>query len=370
MKQFYGGIDDTMVNKVPIIKVKKEIKRIINTNPYIKDNVCIIGCFETDENYLTPTPVSTIEKARETYGTDTTIDANAALEQILGDNTVSNVLIVNATTTTGSGDNPTYQRNLSETKLKDCITALDLINFDILFVADNLSDAYIEIVDKFAEDRFENKMPFGYVTGLSRANVSAYTTTSALLGDFCYAAVIQRLELGEDELSVIESGAFICKQIATLNVGESLTAKTIPEITGINTADVYTFEDESDGATLTGNGYLLFRLINATTNTYEAVNSANHNGLDVYMSRVRDYIVNEFALRQFLGRKNNSVTLSEIEMECNRLLQMFVSDLGLVENITYAVQKQDAETVNVIINSIEFAGVITEIDVFITIEVI
>jgi hypothetical protein len=45
-------------------------------------------------------------------------------------------------------------------------------------------------------------------------------------------------------------------------------------------------------------------------------------------------------------------------------------ELGLIENMSYVVEKKDSETVNVIINSIEFAGIITEIDVFITIEVI
>jgi hypothetical protein len=38
--------------------------------------------------------------------------------------------------------------------------------------------------------------------------------------------------------------------------------------------------------------------------------------------------------------------------------------------MNFAVQKKDSETVEVIINTIQFAGIITEIDVFITIEVI
>ena len=132
---------------------------------------------------------------------------------------------------------------------------------------------------------------------------------------------------------------------------------------------MYTFNPGDDGAILTGYGYLLFRLINATTNTYEAVNSANPNGLDIYISRVRDYIVNEFALRQYLGEQSNTLTMDMIKMECNRIATMF-QELNLIENMSYVVEKKDSETVNVIINSIEFAGIITEIDVFITIEVV
>ena len=354
-----------MTNKIPIIKVKSEIKKVVNTNPLIRDTVCLIGGFETTANYLEPTAVTTIQEARETYGTDTTVDGNAALEQILGDNTVSNVIIVNVSRT--SSDNTVT--TVTQTELDKAIAALDLIDFDILYVAADLTDAFLKSVTDFAEARFENKVPFGFVSAFTRASNSAYQTTAGKLGDWSYAAVIQRLEIEGDELSLVETGAFITKQIAVMSVGESLTARTIPEITGINSEDVETFNSDDDGAILTGYGYLLFRLINATTNTYEAVNSANPNGLDIYISRVRDYIVNEFALRQYLGNKSTTLTLDLIKMECSRIATMF-QELGLIENMSYVIEKKDSETVNVIINSIEFAGIITEIDVFITIEVV
>lgn len=352
-----------MTNKIPIIKVKSEIKKVANTNPLIRDTVCLIGGFATAEKTNEPYAVSTIQEARQIYGTDTTVDGNAALEQILGDNTVNSVIVVNVSTESSGS----IQSNVTQTKLESAITALDLIDFDILFVAAELTDALLKVVTDFAEARFENKVPFGYITAFTRASNSAYQTTAGKLGDWCYAAVIQQLEVEEDELSLVETGAFITKLVATMSVGESLTAHTIPEITGIQ--DVYTFNPGDDGAILTGYGYLLFRLINATTNTYEAVNSANPNGLDIYISRVRDYIVNEFALRQYLGEQSNTLTMDMIKMECNRIATMF-QELNLIENMSYVVEKKDSETVNVIINSIEFAGIITEIDVFITIEVV
>lgn len=352
-----------MANKIPIIKVTQEIKKINNTNPYIHDTVCLIGGMETDANTNVPTLVSTIEEARETYGTDVSIDGNAALEQILGDNQVSNVLIVNITTISGE----TASRNLTQTKLNDALAALDLIDFDILYVASDLTDAFIETIDTFADARFEAKNPFGFVCAVNRASVSAYETTATKVGDFCYALINQKLIVGEEDLTLIESGAFITKEIALTSIADSLTAKVIPDITGLQ--DTYTFTGTSDGVKLNSAGYLLFRLINATTNTYEAVNSANANGLDIYISRVRDVIVREFALRQFLGDKSNNVTLEMIKMECNRIYSRF-KDLGLIEGMNFAVQKKDSETVEVIINTIQFAGIITEIDVFITIEVI
>lgn len=352
-----------MTNKVPIIKVNQEIKKVSTSSPYIHDLVCLIGGMETDEAYLEPTLVTTIEEARTKFGDDVTIDGNSALEQILGDNTVSGVLVVNITEISGE----TAQRNITATKLSNALTALDLIDFDILYIASDLTDAFIETVNTFAARRFENKNPFGYVTAVSRASVAAYTTTAGKVGDYCYALINQKLTINEDELSLIESGAFVTKLIATSPISESLTATVVPDITGLQ--DIYTFGEGEDGKTLTGAGYLMFRLINATTNTYETVNGANNNSLNLYINRVRDYLVREFSLRTFLGDVSNDKTIALIKTECARIKNYFIS-LELIEGMDYDVQEIDAETVEVIINSIQFAGVITEIDVYITIEVI
>lgn len=352
-----------MTNKVPIIKVNQEIKKISTSSPYIQDLVCLIGAMETDDYDFEPTLVTTIQEARTKFGDDATIAGNSALEQILGDNTVSGVLVVNITTMSGD----TAQRTLTATKLADAIEALDLIDFDILYVADDLTDALLKTVTDFAEDRFENKNPFGYVLAISRQSVSAYSTTAGKVGDYCYAVINQKLTVNEDDLTLVESGAFVTKLIATSPLNESLTATVIPDITGLQ--DVYTFGTGSDGETLTGVGYLMFRLVNATINTYESVNGQNNNGLSLYGARVRDYLVREFSLRTFLGDVNNDKTLALIKTECARIKNYFIG-LELIEGMDYDVQKKDSETVEVIINSIQFAGVITEIDVYITIEVI
>ena len=352
-----------MTNKEPTIVVKQEIKKIDNTNPYIHDVVCLIGAMETDAHNNEPTLFTDIEKAREAYGTDASIDGNSAMEILLEDDEISGLLVVNITTMNGE----TAQRNLTELKLKDALASLDLIDFDTLYVASDLTDAFIDKVKEFTDKRFESKNPVGYTCAVNRTSISAYKTTAERVGDFCYALINQKLNVDNEDLTLVESGAFVTKQIALTPISDSLTAKEIPEITGLQ--DVYTSGEGSDGAELTGVGYLLFRLINATTNTYEAVNSANHNGLDLYISRSRDVIVKEFALRTFLGDKTQPKTIELVKMECNRLYSRFKS-LGLIEGMNYAVQKKDAETVDIIINTIQFAGVITTINVAITVEVV
>ena len=352
-----------MTNKIPIIKVKSEIKRINTANPYIKDVVCLIGGFETTEKANEVFFAETLAEAEEVYGTDTTIDANAALKQVFRKE-ISGAIIVNVSS--GSGDN--IQRNITASKLETALAVLNDIEFDTLYLLEDSADANIEALATFAAARFEAKKPFTSVITCTRASKAAYTTTIGKVGDYAIAVLTQPLEVNGTELSLVESGAYLLNTIVRMNVGQSLTAKVLEEVT-----DVLTVYDESTTVKLSemvGMGYFVVRSINPLEGTYEVVNSANANGLDMYMTRVLTYIVNEFALRRYLGERNNTATLSGISMECNRLLTMFRDDLQVVENITYAVSKRDAETVDVILNTIEFSGIITEIDVAITIEVV
>lgn len=355
-----------MTNKIPTIIVRSEVKKISNANPNLRDVVCLIGGFETDAHYLEPTFYDTLEAAEaDLYdGSETTLpDANAALRQVFY-NDISGVIVVNI----AAESSGTWSRNVTKTKLENALGAVKDIEFDLLYVAAELTDEFITVIDDDAQARFQDKKPYGYIGVGARATTSAYTTTAGKLGNFCYAFLTQTLDVNDVELSLIESGAYLTNIIARLPVGNSLTAKVLPDVTDIGTA--YTFAPEDDGSKLVGLGYFVVRLVNPRENTFECVNSAGANGLDLYINRVRDYIVNDFALRQFLGERNTTATIDGIKMECNRILGKFRNDLGIVENITYAVEQKDSETVNVILNTIEFAGVITEIDVFITIEVI
>ncbi len=359
-----------MTNKIPIIKVTQEVKRISNSNPYLNDVVCLIGGFETDENYLTPKFYTTLKAAEADLADGSEADApaaNLALKQIF-DRDISGCLVVNVSVKSGSEQSPSWARTVTKKKLEDSLAAVNQMAFAQLFVAEELSDELITVIDAEAAARFKDKKPFGYIGVGTRASASAYSTTAGKMGDWCYAFLTQGLTVRGSELSLIESGAWLTNYIARLPVANSLTAKALPEVSGVGTD--YTFADGDLGATLVGLGFFVVRLIDPLNNTYECVNSATNNGLDLYINRTRDYIVNDFALRQFLGDHNNAVTRDGIKMECNRLLVKFRDNLGAVENINYDVEKAASNKVNVILNSVEFADIITEIDVFVTIEVI
>lgn len=358
-----------MTNKIPIIKVKQEVKKVASSNPFLNDVVCLIGGFETDENYLEPKFYSTLKAAENDLRDDsesTLPAANKALRQIFSED-ISGCLVVNVSVKSGSSPSYTWARTVTKKKLEDALAAVNQMAFAQLYVAEELTDELVTVIDTEAAARFQDKKPFGYIGAGTRANATAYGTTAGKLGDWCYAFLTQALTVNGAELTLVESGAWLTSYIASLPVANSLTAKQLP-VTAVDTS--YTFAEGDLGETLVGLGFFVVRLIDPLNNTYECVNSANNNGLDLYINRTRDYIVNDFALRPFLGEHNNTITSDAIKMECNRLHVKFRDTLGAVENINYAVEKVDSQTVNVILNSIEFSDVITEIDVFVTVEVI
>lgn len=361
-----------MTNSIPDITVVSEIKKIKNDNPLIRDVVCLIGCFEDTETLNTPTLCKSLPEAEAIFGDDESIEANAALKQIFHKN-ISGCLIVNCTSTTGSGENVNVTRNLTEAKIKAACNLVRLIDFDLLYVATEFTDTILTTVDDFAKSRFKEKRPFDYVAVGTRNTDALYAATAEkITSGRCAAFLTQPLGVNDDTLTLIESGAYLVNLIATLPVGNSLTAKVLDEVTSLGTE--YTFECDTDGtpkdlgAKLVGYGFFVVRLINALDNTYECVNSAGPNGLDLYMTRVTSYIVNEFALRKALG-EYNEVSMDLIKLECGRLYTKFTDTLGLIKDIKYSVEKEDAETVNVIISELVFAGIVTKINVFISIEV-
>lgn len=354
-----------MTNPVPDIHVTSEIVRIKKENPLIRDVVCLIGCFEDTETVNTPVFCETLTQAENIFGDDTQYDGNAALKQIFHKN-ISGCIIVNCTTTSGSGENITANRSLTVAKIETALNLVRLIDFDQLFCAVEYTDAILESVDAFCNSRFEDKRPCGYIAVGARTSASLYTTTAGKIGDQNTAFLTQPLEVNDTMLSLVESGAYLTNLIANLSVGSSLTAKTLDEVTGVGTS--YTFDDEDLGNTLVGLGFFVVRLIDALNNTYECVNSATHNGLDLYMNRVRDYIINDFALRKALGEMN-TVSMDLITLLCGGLYNKFVNTLRLVKDIVYTVEKVDSETIDVIIEELVFAGVVTTINVKINIKV-
>jgi len=347
-----------MTAEIPKIQMF-ERKNAVRQNPGLAGRIAVIGAFDTEET--NPKLYTGLDEAQADLGTTAGYNGCEVLEDLFVG--ASSLLAVNISTKSGQ----TVDKSITTEKLTAALAKIKKERFDILFIADILTDTFIPIITTFTADRFLNKLPVGYVGCVNGANDSAYTTTAGLFDDFSYGILTQGYDVNGTTKSLLKSAAYYCGIVAALNVGSSMTAKQVPGVTGLTTE--YTYESGDLGKTLVGLGYTVLNCYDRENDIYEVVNSEQFNGLDLYINRVRDYVTREFALHAFLGERNRQATWSEINQEISRVKNNCVDTLDLLRDIEYNVVKKNAKCVDVNITSLLFDGIITEIDVYITIEV-
>lgn len=350
-----------MTAVIPSIHIYNKKTQLINANG-MAGKVAVIGAFDSTET--NPKLFTSVGEAQATFGTDTTYNGCAVIEPLFKG--ASSLLCVNFTTKTESGGTVTVDKDLTTAKLTACLAKIKGEDFDILFVAEVLTDTFLPIITEFLDEVYEMKYPAGYVGALG-GNTSANVTSAGLAGDHCYGLITQQLKVGGTLLSLLESSAYYCGLIAGMNVANTMTMKVVSGVEAINPE--LSFETSGDGKTLLEAGITTFKCQDRNVARYIVVNSEQPNGLDLYINRVRDYVVKQFALHQFLGERNREATLNEIKQELDRVKDMCVNVLDLLEDINYTVEKESPNCVGITIDSLLFAGIITRINVYVRVEV-
>lgn len=351
-----------MTAVVPSIHVFMK-KNKLNTRPGMAGKVAIIGAFDTTDT--TVNVFNSLDECQTAWGDDTQNYNGCDCAKQLFKGGASSLVAVNFTTETGTPE--TRDKTLDATKLTACLTKIKGEDWDILFVAENMTDAYISLIDSYLDATFEMKLPAGYTGALVGQTSAANVTSAGLAGDHCYGLITQPLEVNGETLTVLQSIAYYTGLIASMNVGNTMTMKTVAGVTGLG--EELSFETGGVGKTYLEAGITTFKCANRSAGRYVVVNSEQPNGYDLYINRVRDFVIKEFGLHEFLGERNRKATLSEIDHMIAGVKERCVTDLDLLEDIKYHIVKKNANCVDVYIDSLLFAGIITRIDVYVTIEV-
>ena len=349
-----------MTAVIPKVKVFLKKTQLIN-RPGMSGKIAVVGAFDTLKTE--PELFNTVGEAQASFGDDDTYNGCDVIPYLFKGGAES-VLAVNITTESEG----TRQKAITVDNLATALAKIKGENWDILFIAEALTDTFIPIINAYVEGNFESKNPCGYIGALTGATVQANVTSAGLVNDWCYGLVTQSFTVDGETLTVLESTAYYCGLVAGMNVGNTMTYKTIEGVEGVTPE--LNFETGGDGKALLEAGIVTVKCVDRSTNRHIVVNSELPNGWDLYINRTRDYIVKEMALHQFLGDRNRQATLDEIKQELDRVRFMCVETLDLLEDIQYSVEKKSPNCVDVYIDSLVFAGLITEIDVYVKIEVI
>ena len=333
-----------------------------NNRPGIAGKVALIGAFNTEET--NPKLYVGLNDAIADLGDDSTFNGCTVLEDLFVG--ASSILAVNITTWTGSGDSKTPSKDLTVGKLSEALSKIKGEDFDILFIAGTLTNEYLPIITAFCDEVYEMKYPCGY-TGYLNGAVADNIQLASNAGDHCYGLLTQELSVNGTDKSALQSIAYYTGLIAGMNVGNTMTMKVVDGVTGVSPE--YTFETGDSGKALVEAGITTLRCIDRNNNRFVVINSEQPNGLDLYINRVRDYVVKEMSLSRYLGERNRRATLSEIEHMLSSLKEECVNNLDLLEDIQYSVKKKTSDCVDIYLDSLTFAGIITRMNVYVRVEV-
>ena len=350
----------------PQINVMQQSVTVANDDvPSQASRIAIIGAFDSEITAVTS--VNNTRTAHTLFGTMVTEDDFKGTDAI--DNLfygASELLVVNITTWSDD-ETPVASTTITAEKLAAALAKLENEEFDMLFVADDLSDSLQTTVTAWLDAEFKKKYCHGQIVQMSRANASAYTTSVATVNDNVYYINTQQLTYNGEALSLNRSTAFIAGLIASMDVNRSLTAKVIPNVSAVS-PEYLTAAGEL-GATLLSLNIPFIACRNRNKGIYYCVNSMLPDGLDLYINRVRDYVINRIAVETYLGEVNSEATLEGIRNVIDTVIYECVDTLELLEEIQYNVEKVSATCVRVDLEKLVFDGVITEIDIYYSIEV-
>ena len=353
---------------IPKITVVEE-KTAPPVDPTHAGRICFIGAFDKTKDPATVTGevgeevytfvINNIDDETEAYeklGTDdTTYAALKCVPQLFKGAT--SMVSVNMTV-----DDTTPDLTITANKLGQALNALLLEKFDMLFIADTISDELLAVILAFYNKRLQDKRPFDFVGCGTRANIAAYNTSAELMPRSCNF-IMQPF----DDYSLIESAALTCGFIASNTLGLSLTNKIVPDVDELGTE--LTFGNGDDGYNLVKKGYTICKITNRLDSEVQIINGKQFNGFDGYINRVTNAVIRDFNLEQYLGAVNNNPTLMSVQAECARIKDKWCTVLGYVKDIEYYVEKASPECVVIKLTKIVYDGIITEVELYYTIEV-
>ena len=351
-----------MTAKIPKIVVynKKSAKSPGNGEA---GRIACVGAFNTTETK--PTLFTSLAEAQASFGDDSNFNGCDCLPHLFASGATS-VLAVNVTTWSDD-DTPVPTKDVTAQNLAAALAKIKGEDWDILFVATATTAALLPVMTAYLDSCFEIKYPAGFVGALTAASDADNIALAAAAGDHCYGVITQALTVNGKSLSVLKSAAYYAGLLAGMNVGNTMTMKTVPYVTAVSPE--LSFETGGAGKSLLEAGITTFKCQDRNGSRFVVVNSEQPNGLDLYVNRVRDYVVKALALHDFLGERNNETTLNEIKQEVSRVRNECVDVLKLLKDIEFTVEKVSSDCVEIHVTKLLFDGIITEIDVYVTVEV-
>lgn len=349
----------------PTIEVIEEFVTTQTRTPGMASSIAVIGAFDSKVSDITV--VSDDTSAHGIFGTTETLNQFKGTDVIdllfLG---ASELLVANITTWTTVEEEETPETTLTNQKLTDALAKLKNEVFDLLFIAEELTDEAQTMVTTWLNKEAKAKFCHAQVIQLQKSTAAAYEASAATIDKQTAYVNTQPISYNGTLLNLNQSTALMAGLIAGRMVNDSLTAQLLPGVTGCTE---YTTETGDIGAKLMELNIPIIKCRNRRLNQYICVNSMVPNGLDMSINRTRDYVINTLEAEVLLGKASSDLTFEGAQMIVEAVRKECVEDLKLLKEIEYTIEKVDSKTAEIRLRKLIFDDIITKVKVKYSIEV-
>lgn len=328
--------------------------------PGMASTIAVIGAF--DSKLSDVTVVSSKESAHAIFGTTVVVDdfkGTDAIDHLFYG--ASSLIIVN--TTTWSGTPEVADTTLTNEKLTSALAKIRHEVFNILFVAEELTNEAQVLVSTWLDTEFNDKFAHGQVSQLQKNTAADYEASIACYNDQINWITTQAY----NGLSLNQSAALMAGYIASVPVKQSLTNKVIPLISSVEPN--YTIESGDIGAKLLELSVPFIEVRNRISNEYICVNSEAPNKLDLYINRGRDYVINRLEAEVLLGEASSETTLETAQSIAENVRKEVCDDLKMLKDIEYTIEKVSSKVVRIALTKLVFDDIIIKVEIPFNIEV-
>lgn len=326
--------------------------------------VCMIGAFPTDDatikSYTDLRTAQSELKGDATSIPDDALGYNALPYLFNRDNGlgIEELIVVNITTTVSDALN----YDLTNDKLA---AALDLIkdeHFNILFVADVLTETQLANIKSLRDDMYAAQLPWGLIAPVDVSTTNEVKAVSAVFatgGAYKLITTQKQLESDAEPLSLVNTAAYDVSITAGNLVNISETGTIIPGVSGLNTKEALSNIYE----TILECGLHSQKVINRRLGQVITNNVMTPTGRDMAIERTKDYIVADLALRDIFGNPNITATYDYVKGLFKGKKQAY-TDLGLINDMNYEITECSSRCVKAELD-LDIPDIIDEIRLFV-----
>lgn len=310
--------------------------------------ICLVAPFKDDSFRLKG--YVNIKTALEEQKTDVPEAVGYRYLQILDELGVKEIVIFNVTTSTGTPEAPTYDYDISDTKLAEILSELDDAIYNILALPFELTETQKDMYKSFWENKKAKMEGNGAFVPLEPnndgSNIPTFSETFKDGGIYGIVTTPIQLINSSVPLSLPESTVYLAGVVSNMGENDKVSMMTLNGVIEPVTKEVY--NDDVYQACIM-NGAIATKYKDSVRKIIAIANANTPTDNDLMIERVYHLIMNELRekMEDTIGDRNNEkIKYPQFQGMCISIREKY-KGLDYITDLKWSVSKSGSPSVDV-----------------------